>query len=396
MHVYQFSSAPFSGGAARAAFRLHEGLCDSADVSSTWLDLGGGATGENVVSIVPGGKVPLGLRLRRRLWRKRIARHFETASPPSSSPLGWGSPDLLDQLSCPDVWHLHWVSWFLDWENLLPALADRAPIVWTLHDLNPVSGIWHYDPSDSERSRKNEEFERLALELKRKSLARIPRERLVFVGPSRWITSRCRESPITEGFRVETIPYGLDLNRFHPLSPMLMRDLLGIPHDARVIGFLADRLDDPRKGLPVLEQALSTFNDDSEKPWLLTLGNGNFEIDGLSHIHIGPTGNDRILSAFYAACDVFVCPSLQDNLPNTVLEAMACDTPVVAFRTGGIPDMISDDSVGVLADEVGDATALGKALRKGFEGGFRPRARAERIYSLDRQAASYRELYASL
>ena len=88
---------------------------------------------------------------------------------------------MLESLPVPDVWNLHWVSWFLDWETMLPWMAERAPIVWTLHDLNPLKGIWHYEPEASEWSPTRMRLEKKASELKRRALARIPSDRLTFL-----------------------------------------------------------------------------------------------------------------------------------------------------------------------------------------------------------------------
>ena len=303
-------------------------------------------------------------RLQRRQWGRTVATHFASTSPPASNPVGWGGIEILENLPTPDVWNLHWVSWFLDWETMLPWMAQRAPIIWTLHDLNPLMGIWHYDPLPDEHTEMRMKLEQDAMAMKRRALEKIPRDRLTFVGPSRWMVDECRKSPVTQGFRVEHIPYGLDTEVFTPRDPSLLRAMFGIPADSCVIGFVADNIDDPRKGMKSLLGALHLLTQECPGIHLVTVGNGDFSCGDITHTHLGPVQNDRLLSFFYSACDLFLCPSLQDNLPNTILESMACGTPVVGYRIGGLPDMIAHGESGWLVEHPGDPNGLAAVLRK--------------------------------
>ena len=404
MTACHLSSAPFSGGAARAAFRLHEGLLREPGVESVWLDAGGGAHGPLVLKLPPPTKPsPLFLRLRRKKWAKITQQHFGPTTPPASNPIGWGSIEMLEKLPMPDVWNLHWVSWFLDWENLLPWMAEQAPIVWTLHDLNPLRGIWHYEPQPEEHTPKRLKYEAEAVEIKKRALAKIPKDRLTFVGPSRWMAEECRKSSIARDFRVEHIPYGLDANLFSPQPNPHFRSILGMPANKIMLGFVADRLEDPRKGIRQLLDTVENLLPKYPKIHLLIAGSGLGNFGSLPHTFIGPLQNDLLLSHFYSACDFFVCPSLQDNLPNTVLEALACGTPVVAFKTGGLPDMVIPGKTGFLANMNELDGALSDALdfRKNRPDKFQEmkafcRAKAVKEYSQEIQAAKYKKLYASM
>lgn len=404
MTTYHLSSAPFSGGAARAAFRLHEGLLQEHGVDSLLLDASGGAHGLAVLKLSqPTKPSPLVLRLRRKKWAKITEEHFAPTTPPTSNPIGWGSIEMLEKLPKPDVWNLHWVSCFLDWENLLPWMAELAPIVWTLHDLNPLRGIWHYEPQPEEHSPKRLKYEAEAIELKKRALAKIPKDRLTFVGPSRWMVEECRKSCITRDFRVEHIPYGLDANLFYPQLNSHFRSILGMPAKKIVLGFVADRLNDPRKGIRQLLDTVESLLPKYPDIHLLIAGSGLGNFGALPHTFIGPLQNDLLLSHFYSACDFFVCSSLQDNLPNTVLESLACGTPVVAFETGGLPDMVIPGETGFLANMNELNSALSDALdfRKNRPDKFQEmkafcRAKAVKEYSLEIQAAKYKKLYASM
>jgi glycosyltransferase involved in cell wall biosynthesis len=404
MKIYHLSSAPFTGGAARAAFRLHEGLLREKGIDSVWLDPGTGASGEAVQLLSPPTRPDsLHCRIRRNYWGSIVRRQFAPTTPPASNPIGWGSIDMLSSLPVPDVWNLHWVSWFLDWEIMLPWMAERAPIVWTLHDLNPLKGIWHYEPLPEEYTPKRMALEAKAVEMKRRALAKVPTDRLTFVGPSRWMVDACRKSPVTENFPTVHIPYGLDTEIFSPRDRTVLRKIYGIPENALVIGFIADNLNDPRKGMEALQQALLLLAKKYPGAHLVTVGNGALHCGGLKLTHLGPLHNDLLLSYFYSACDLFVCPSLQDNLPNTVLESLACGTPVVAFDTGGLPDMVRPDQTGYLVNPTGNKAALTDSL---LEAAAHPatmttlrvsaRASANHDYQLKTQVSKYLSIYEKL
>jgi len=400
MKIHHVSFAPINGGAARAGLRLHTGLCRMDGVESLWLDAG-------VLPDAPSAKHleashdtdPLLTRLRRSHWRGKLQKGFAGAKTPFSSPIGWGNSGAFQNIRVPDVWNLQWVSDFLTWAHLLPWMADQAPIVWTLHDLNPLMGVWHYVPFAGELNDERQRMEQQAMEIKRKALSRIPKDRLTFVGPSKWMVEQCRQSMVTEGFPVVHIPYGLDTAVFSPREKRIIRSMFAIPDDMYVIGFLADSITDPRKGMNQLESAIRLLPA-SMRVHLLTVGRGYTPTFSFAHSHLGPLQNDHILSFFYSACDLFICPSLQDNLPNTVLESMACGTPVVAYETGGLPDMVREGESGTVVNPVGDDSALSAAisgLLSNLEGlsemRIRARALAVNEYALGIQAEQYRLLY---
>lgn len=304
---------------------------------------------------------------------------------------------MLENLPKPDVWNLHWVSWFLDWENLLPWMVEQAPIVWTLHDLNPLRGIWHYEPQLEERTPERSEFDAEAIEIKKRALAKIPKDRITFVGPSRWMAEECRKSPITAGFPCVNIPYGLDTDIFKNRPKQRVREIFGITNKEFVIGFVAESINDPRKGMHLLLQALQELAATKKNIHLLIAGSGVIESPGLRSTHVGSIQNGILLSHFYSACDVFVCPSTQDNLPNTVLESLACNVSVVGFAVGGLPDLVTTESHGRLGSLDDGATSLGAVLGACLES--ESNLRGEGIpffHSLRSQAQDYIQIYNAL
>jgi glycosyltransferase involved in cell wall biosynthesis len=197
------------------------------------------------------------------------------------------------------------------------------------------------------------------------------------------------------------IPYGLDTSAFRPRETEGLRQTLGIPADHRIVLFVAQSTHNRRKGFDLLVEALGALAH--EKVALVSIGSRapDLEVAGL-HVHLGSLSSDLLLSVFYALADVFVVPSRQDNLPNTVLEAMACGTPVVGFDAGGIPDMVRPGETGWLAEADNPRAlrdAIDEALRSDAERerrGQRSRAVVEAEYALDLQARRYHDLYRTL
>jgi glycosyltransferase involved in cell wall biosynthesis len=397
LKIYHLSSAPFSGGASRAGFRLHEGLLREPEVESIWLDAEGSAHGPSMLKLpLPTKPSSFFLRMRRKKWAKITREHFGPTTPPASNPIGWGSIEMLEKLPKPDVWNLHWVSWFLDWENLLPWMAEQAPIIWTLHDLNPLRGIWHYEPQPEERTRVRMSYEAEAMEIKRRALAKIRSDRITFVGPSKWMADECRKSPTTAGFPCENIPYGLDTEVFKNRPKEKIREIFGIADSECVIGFVADSINDPRKGMRLLMEAIELLAAQHKNLHLLAVGSGKLKTANVRCTHVGTLQNDVLMSHIFSACNLFVCPSTQDNLPNTVLEALACNVPVVGFEIGGLPDLVACELQGTLGRLDGGAASLVAAISSRIQS--RLSALNEQIpfsYPLESQAQSYLQLYGS-
>jgi glycosyltransferase involved in cell wall biosynthesis len=318
--------------------------------------------------------------------------------------------EVAQQLPPCDVVNLHWVAGFVDLKSFFPQVAPSIPVVWTFHDMNAFTGGCHYDQDCGKYqascgacpvidSGRENDVSRRIWRRKRRVLGGIPTGRLHVVTPSRWLEEAVRTSSLLGDRRVTVIPYGIDTEVFAPRDRSLAREVLGIPPEAQVILFVAETLDDPRKGLGVLVEALGHLAGVSDMVAVSTGG----KLPGIDvpvpHLHLGSVESERLLSLVYSAADVFAIPSLQDNLPNTVLESMACGTPVVGFAVGGIPDMVRPGITGLLA-EPGDVAGLGailgellgnRKLRESMAASCRRMAKEE--YALEVQARRYQELY---
>ena len=236
------------------------------------------------------------------------------------------------------------------------------------------------------------------------ALSRVEPSRLHIVAPSRWLAREAKNSSLLGRFPVSVIPYGLDVDdNFVPRDQGPIRGLLGIPRTAQVVLFLAETTNSPRKGMELLADALARSAQAVPDLFLLSVGSSPPKVDlSIPSLHLGSVDNDRLISLAYNAADLFVISSVQDNLPNTVLEAMACGLPVVGVEVGGVPDMVRTEVNG-LTVLPGDADSLASAigrilndrtLRKQM--GEASRRIAVNEYSLGLQANRYAKLYEDL
>jgi glycosyltransferase involved in cell wall biosynthesis len=302
------------------------------------------------------------------------------------------------------VLNLHWIAGVVPLGNLF---ESARPIVWTLHDMNPFTGGCHYSNGCEKFQSGCGQCPQLGEEHvkdvswsahRRKARAYSRKQSLHIVTPSEWLGQQCRTSALLGAREVHVIPYGLDVTCFQPRGTQLARTGLNIPLNAKVVLFCAGMLTNPRKGIAELMLALGQLRDVPDL-LLLSIGDGNIDIPGLAYVNLGAISDDDRLSLAYSAADVFVVPSLADNLPNTVLEAMACGTPSVGFAAGGIPEMISNGVTGYTVT-VGDVHALAERIRVLLHNDTHRRdlskncrRRAVTDYALDVQARRYRNVY---
>jgi glycosyltransferase involved in cell wall biosynthesis len=177
---------------------------------------------------------------------------------------------------------------------------------------------------------------------------------LTIVSPSTWLADCAKKSSLLKDRRVEVIHNGIDLNIFKPLQKEQARNILGISQDKKIILFGAmSATSDRRKGFKHLEKALSKLETMDHSQYMLVVVGASEPQNplqfGFECLYAGRMYDDVTLSLLYSAADVFVAPSVQENLANTVVESLACGTPVVAFDIGGMPDLIEHKNNGYLA-----------------------------------------------
>ena len=418
MKTVHINSYDITGGAARAAYRLHKGLIRVGHSSQMYVMESRGSDPE-VVTFQP--RMDLFSRVRRHLRARRI--HNDFAPYVRSRPSGYDrftvdrsayGAELLAQLPVCDIINLHWVAEFVDYAEIFTRLPRTTPIVWTLHDMNAFTGGCHFDVGcggylescgqcPQLGSVDTNDLSSRVWQRKRNLFARLGAARLRFVAPSQWLAREAKRSGLGRRFAVTVIPYGLDVDEFAPRNRASARDVLGISRNAAVVLFVADAMTIRRKGYSVLAHALSGLRHRIPDLFLLSLGRGAppLEIDAPG-MHLESLNNDRLLSVVYSAADLLVAPSLQDNLPNTVLESMACGTPVVGFDIGGIPDMVRPNVTG-LVTAPNDVPALRAAITDLLDDSVRRATLAENCrriavqeYALEVQARRYEELYGTM
>ena len=410
MKIASLSTFDNQGGAARAAYRLHQGL-NQIDVES-WIlcqskfSQDPKVMGAKTSSGIEQAKTGLRLTLDQ-LPLKRYKRKSKQLFSPHWLPSDIG--DRVARLN-PDLLNLHWISaGYLKIE----ALAKfKQPLVWTLHDMWSFTGGCHYN-EDCDKytancgacpilgSNKEADLSRQIWQRKHKSWQDL---NLTIVTPSRWLGDCAKSSSLFGDRRVEVIPYGLDLETYRPIDRATARKLLKLPQDKQLVLFLSlNATSDRRKGFQLLQPALQQLSQSGQNELeLMVVGASQPENPpelGFKAHYLGIMRDALTLALAYSAADVFVAPSIQDNLPNTVLEAIACGTPCVAFKIGGMPDMIEHQANGYLASPF-ETEDLARGIGWVLEDGDRlqnlstfARSKAEREFALEIQARRYQTLY---
>lgn len=299
-----------------------------------------------------------------------------------------------------EIINLHWVANFLDYPTFFK--RNTKPIVWTLHDENPFTGGEHYKeeiigmddngyPIYRTITKKEEQIFNKILEIKKRALENV--KDLTIITPSQWLSNEAKNSELFKKFPVITIPYGIEENIFKPYDVQLIRRKFNLPINKKVVLFVAQQVTNFRKGFVFLLKAIEYL--EREDIYLIAVGNSrnlNGRIHGLGFIN-----DDKIMSEIYSAADIFVLPSLIDNLPNTMLESIMCGTPVVAFPAGGIPEVIKTGVNGILAEQI-SAKALAEAINDALDNlhlfdSKKISSEAVTKFNLDVQAKKYIDLY---
>lgn len=285
--------------------------------------------------------------------------------------------------------------------SALPTLSRRRPTVWLLQDQWSFTGHVAYSldcerwlegcgscPYLSEYPRLRRDTTSLLWRLKRRVY---DRSRLTLIVPSNWLLELVQASPLLSRFPVHRIPHGVDTEVFRPRAKGEARRRLGLPEDRPVVLFVASDLNEPRKGLHLLEQALRLMED---PPLLLAVGAG--KVSSSDSRVLGPISDDALLAQAYAAADVLAVPTVADAINQTAIESIACGTPCVSFDQGGITDVVRPGETGYRA-RFGDITDFARGLRSVLDAtdSFRERCRhvAEEEYSADLQVRRYVGVY---
>jgi len=279
--------------------------------------------------------------------------------------------------------------------------------------MNPFTGGCHFDGGCGKfvehcgacpqiDSLKLDDFSAHVWQRKNKALARVGANMMHIVAPSRWLAAEAKKSSLFGHLPVTVIPYGLETDRFQPRDRHFARQLFEIPSEAKVVLFVADWANEKRKGLDLLLEAIRGLGDLPDLYAFAVGRNVSSRVLGVRGKTIDYVRDDLTLSLVYSTADVFVVPSLEDNLPLTALEALACGVPTIAFSVGGLPDIVRGGQTGILAP-MGDIGALRRAIAELLQNTEQRATMAQqcrhvavREYSLEVQARRYVALYEEL
>lgn len=262
-----------------------------------------------------------------------------------------------------DVIHLHWVNQgMLSLSDLRKICESGKKIVWTMHDLWPLTAICHYTKECDKYITKcekcilcnNKVVDISSIVFDRKK-AIYASDNITFVACSKWLRDLGRKSKLIQGNKIVSIPNTIDLTVFNKREKIAIRKKLGLPLEKKIVLFGALNVTDERKGFKYLAEASLILKNKYLVSDLvvITLGNKTEEVKNLIHqpiISLDYIKDESSISELYNAVDLFVIPSLEENLPNMIMEALACGVPCVGFNVGGIPEMISHKENGYVVE----------------------------------------------
>ena len=273
-----------------------------------------------------------------------------------------------------DVIHLHWINQgMLSLGTIRKILRSGKPVVWTMHDIWPATGLCHvtlgcrYFTSVCHQCRLlpgGGSDNDLSTSVWRKKERMLDGESIFFVACSRWLAGEAKASGLLKGQKITSIPNPIDTHLYKPGDRMEARRRLGLKEDRQYILFASQRATNENKGMDYLVEACRQLHD-LPQVTVLILGGHAEEVApqlSLDAVPLGYVNDERRIVEIYQAADVFVLPSLSENLPNTIMEAMACGLPCVGFRVGGIPEEIDHKRNGYVA-EYRNACDLANGIR---------------------------------
>ncbi|MCS6905103.1 MAG: glycosyltransferase family 4 protein [Bacteroidia bacterium] len=279
-----------------------------------------------------------------------------------------------------DILHLHWVNHgFISFSTLREFQKLKKKIVWTLHDMWAFTGGCYYSQGCEyyrkacgncfflKRPKPNDFSHRLW----KKKYELYAHLDLTIVTCSKWLAECAAQSSLLKDKRIVTIPNPLNTEIFKPMDKVAVRQKLGLPQDKYLLIFASAKIEDRRKGFTFFQKALEQLrsidpNWNEHRIAIVLLGKSGAHafssIEGYSVYYLGNLETEESIAQAYSACDILINPSLADNLPNTIMEAMACGVPVVAFSTGGIPEMVMHQKNGFLVP-TGSSEGLAEGIR---------------------------------
>ena len=266
-----------------------------------------------------------------------------------------------------DIIHLHWINQgMLSLNDIRKILQSGKPVVWTMHDMWPCTGICHHArecdkyhqechhcpyiyKGGSKKDLSNQVFK------KKKELYQLAP--ITFITCSQWLKGRAGQSALLNGHTIVDIPNPINTGLFKPQNTVAARNRMGLPTDKKLILFGSVKVTDKRKGIDYFIESCKLLAEKhpelKEELGVVVYGKNSEQLKPLIPFQVFPLdfiSSDKDLVNVYNAVDLYVTPSLEENLPTTIMEAMACGVPCVGFNVGGIPEMIDHLHNGYVAE----------------------------------------------
>ena len=266
-----------------------------------------------------------------------------------------------------DIIHLHWINQgMLSLNDIRKILQSGKPVVWTMHDMWPCTGICHHArecdkyhqechhcpyiyKGGSKKDLSNQVFK------KKKELYQLAP--ITFITCSQWLKGRAGQSALLNGHTIVDIPNPINTSLFKPQNTVAARNRMGLPTDKKLILFGSVKVTDKRKGIDYFIESCKLLAEKhpelKEELGVVVYGKNSEQLKPLIPFQVFPLdfiSSDKDLVNVYNAVDLYVTPSLEENLPTTIMEAMACGVPCVGFNVGGIPEMIDHLHNGYVAE----------------------------------------------
>lgn len=367
MKVLLVNTSDHTGGAAIAALRLLKALRQNGiDATLLCRDRTLPADRTEVVSLKPS----VWLKVKFVMERAEIfaANGFSKKGLFAVDTAHYGTDiTQLPEFKQADVIHLHWTNQaMLSMRQLKRILESGKRVVWTMHDMWPFTGICHH-AADCIRWKTEctccPQLQRpsahdLSFRVFHSKQKVYPLGQMTLVGCSQWLANLAKQSPLLKGQSITSIPNPIDTTFFAPPSSKEeIRNAMGLPTDRQLLFFTAFKVTDSNKGLDYLTESITLLCQEhpamKDRLALVVAGQGAEKLVDAFAVPVYAfsydTSEERQRS-LYQATDLLVMPTLMDNLPNTIVESMACGTPCVGFNVGGLPQMIETGVNGYLAE----------------------------------------------
>lgn len=359
MKIVNISTNDFNGGAARATYRLHREFINLGH-NSKLLVLQKNLD-DNTVFTVNSNKFARFVSKYTGAIDNIPTRFLNITNTWST---GWYGQDIsnIDIVKEADIIVLYWVSaGFLSPKSILQLTKLNKPIFWRLSDMWPFTGGCHYSNGCDKymnncgncpelKSNKDNDLSRKLINKKNKLWKNLD---INIIAPSTWIADCAYKSTIFRNKKIKVLGTGVDTKIFKKIEKNIARDILNLPNDKKIILLGAvDISSDTRKGGQLAYEALNKLSDVNLNETCLVVFGSSINVFKNLNIDVkmmGKINDEYTLALLYSAADVFIAPSKEENLANTVLESASCGTPIVSFSIGGMPDIIKHKKNGYLS-----------------------------------------------